>query len=276
MASPNAKVVLVTGCSQGGIGYFLCQRFAQEGCLVHATARRLESMDGLDDLQTWKHTMDVTSDHNVQGVVEEILGQHGRIDVLVNNAGVIAVGALMDVSLETVQSAFDTNTFAILRTTKAVIPSMAKRKQGLIVNISSVVGELPTPWNGVYCASKAAAHSLTEVLYMECQPLGVDVMLVAPGRVKSNISSNMATHFRMPEDTLYAEYMDKIIDRMHTSQASGSLSTAEFAKRVVSKALSARPPRYMRLGGGAALVGVVIWFPRWLVLWISWRMFGKK
>ncbi|EIW75441.1 oxidoreductase [Coniophora puteana RWD-64-598 SS2] len=276
MASPDAKVVLVTGCSQGGIGYFLCQRFAQEGCLVHATARRLDSMEGLDKSRTWKHTMDVTNGQNVRDVVEEVLGQHGRIDVLVNNAGAIAVGTLVDVPIETVQSTFETNTFAILRTAKAVIPSMAKRKRGLIVNISSVTGEFPTPWNGVYCASKAAAHSLTEVLCMECQPLGVDVMLVAPGQIKSNISTNMAAHFKMPEDTLYAEYTDKIIQRMNVSQGPGSLPTAEFARRVVSRALSARPPRYMRLGGGAAFVGILAWLPRSLVLWISWRLFGKK
>lgn len=110
---------------------------------------------------------------------------------------------------------------------------MAKNKSGTIVNIGSIVGEMyvkPTtqcqviltpffnisasPWNGVYAASKAALHSLTDTLSMELRPFNIDVLLVAPGGTKSNLSQNQASTFNLPSDSLYVSYLDSIIGRM--------------------------------------------------------------
>ncbi|KAG1754373.1 hypothetical protein EDB19DRAFT_1902523 [Suillus lakei] len=258
------KVVLVTGCSKGGIGFYLCEHFAEQGCTVYATSRRLETMDGFKHLVE-KRAMDVTGDDD------------GKIDILVNNAGAIAIGPLLDVSLDQARKAFETNTFSVLRVAQAVAPSMMERKQGLIVNIGSVAGNIPTPWNGLYCAAKAAVRALSDVLAMECKPFGVDVMLVAPGQVRSNIAANQAATLELSSTSIYKPYFDQIYERMNGCHAKGSMDTDDFARRVVAKVLSPNPPSYMTLGGKSRIFGFFHWLPHWLVLWIvGSMMMGRK
>ncbi|KAG1765764.1 hypothetical protein EDD22DRAFT_391475 [Suillus occidentalis] len=263
----SRKVVLVTGCSKGGIGFHLCERFAEQGCTVYATSRRLETMDDLKH-PVIKRVMDVTSDDDVKLVVQSILEEQGKIDIVVNNAGAIAIGPLLDVSLDQARKAFETNTFSVLRVAQAVAPSMVERKQGLIVNIGSIAGNIPTPWNGLYCAAKAAVHALSDTLAMECKPFGVKVMLVAPGAIRSNISTNQAATLDLSTTSIYKPYFDRVYERMHISQAEGSMPTDEFARRVAANALSPNPPTYMSLGGGSRVFAFLHWLPHWLVLWI--------
>ena len=90
--------------------------------------------------------------------------------------------------MEYARAAFNTNYFGMVHMAKAVVPHMAARRRGLVINVGSIVGDVPTPFVGHYCASKAALQSITEVLRMECKPLGVKVMLLLPGAVKSNVS----------------------------------------------------------------------------------------
>ncbi|KAG2157478.1 hypothetical protein DEU56DRAFT_22233 [Suillus clintonianus] len=272
----SRKVVLVTGCSQGGIGFYLCERFAEHLCTVYATSRRLETMDGFK-YPVEKRAMDVTSDDDVKLVVQSILKEQGKIDIVVNNAGAIAIGPLLDVSLDQARMAFETNAFSTLRVAQAVAPSMVERKQGLIVNIGSLVGNIPTPWNGLYCAAKAAVRAFSDVLTMECKPFGVKVMLVAPGQVQSNITANQAATLELSSTSIYEPYFDRIYERMRGSQAKGNMPTDEFARRVVAKVLSPNPPSYMSLGGKSGLFEFFYWLPRWLVLWIigSWMVWRK-
>lgn len=133
----------------------------------------------------------------------------------------------------------------------------------------------PTPWNGIYCASKAALHSVTEVLQMECKPLNVSVMLLSPGSVKSNLADNHSKIFQLPSDSLYNSYINQIVRRMHISQGPTSMPTDEFARQTVGKILSRSPPRYIRLGGNTATFAIFEWLPRGLVLWIVWRAFSS-
>ncbi|KAH7929147.1 NAD(P)-binding protein [Leucogyrophana mollusca] len=272
----SSKVVLVTGCSKGGIGFHLCERFADQGCVVYATSRRLETMQGFAHSSIRTLSLDVTSDESVQSAVQHILEESGKIDIVVNNAGALAIGPLIEVSIDQVKKAFDTNTFSALRVAKAVIPSMVARKRGLVVNIGSIAGEIPTPWNGLYCAAKAALHSLSNVLAMECQPFGVDVMLVAPGGVRSNIAINQAATLELSSDSFYKPYINAILARMNISQGKGSMDTAAFAKRVVQSALSPKPPAYMTLGHNSRVFAVLLWFPRRFVRWVIMRtVMGK-
>ncbi|KAG2055183.1 NAD(P)-binding protein [Suillus hirtellus] len=263
----SRKVVLVTGCSKGGIGFHLCEHFAEQGCTVYATSRRLETMDGFKH-SVEKRAMDVTSDEDVKLVVQSILEEQGKIDIVVNNAGALAIGPLLDVSLDQARQSFETNTFSILRVAQAVAPSMVERKQGLIVNIGSISGNIPTPWNGIYCAAKAAVHALSDTLAMECKPFGVKVVLVAPGSVKSNISTNQAATLELSPTSIYKPYFDRVYERLHLSQAKGCMPTDEFARRVVAKVLSPNPPTYISLGTSSRLFAFFHWLPHWLVLWI--------
>lgn len=205
------------------------------------------------------------------------------------------IGATLDVPIDQVRRNFEINTFAVLRLAQAVIPHMAKRRRGLFVTIGSVSGNVfviklisflpprslisltrPTPWNGVYAAAKAAVHSLTEILWMECKPLNVDVMLVAPGAVQSNLAANQSATFDIPESSLYKSYRQNMIDRIYISQKPGaSMPAKEFASQVVGAALSSSPPRYMTLGPKSFVFYILEWLPRTWVLSYLWKLFSK-
>ncbi|KAF9219038.1 NAD(P)-binding protein [Gyrodon lividus] len=265
-ATPTQKVVLVTGCSAGGIGFYLCEEFAARGCIVYATSRKLETMVGFRNENIRKHVLDVTNEDDIHKVVQTILAETGKIDVVVNNAGALAIGPLAEATTEQVRNAFELNTFAALRVSNVVIPSMVERKEGLIVNIGSIAGLITTPWNTLYCAAKAALHAITEGLAMECKPFGIKVMLVAPGGVTSNISKNQAATFKLSPTTMYKDYESKIVQRMNASENPGGMNTDEFARRVVTQALSAKPPPYMTLGNYSTLCAFYQWLPRQYVL----------
>jgi len=269
------KVVLVTGCTTGGIGFYLCEEFAAKSCKVYATSRNIATIGAFKNPSIEKLAFDVTSDNDVERVIKTILDAEGKIDIVVNNAGVMGISPLVDLSLERVKNIFDTNTFAALRTAKAVVPFMAKRRSGLIINIGSIVAEIPTPWNGIYSASKAALHTLTEVLQMECRPFNIDVMLVSPGTVRSNIADNQAAIFKLPPDSLYTRYLHNIMERMYSSQGEQTMATDAFAQEVVSKALRKEPPSYMTTGGRTTLFALLKWLPRAWALYFMWRRFSK-
>ncbi|KAJ1394148.1 Short-chain dehydrogenase/reductase SDR, partial [Sesbania bispinosa] len=158
-------VVLITGCTTGGIGHALARTFAANKCKVVATSRSLSKMADLEhDPRFFLQELDVQSDESVQLVLNTVLNKYGRIDVLVNNAGVQCVGPLAEVPLSAIQNTFDINVFGSLRMVQAVVPHMATRKQGKIVNIGSVSALASGPWSGAYTASKAALHALTDTL----------------------------------------------------------------------------------------------------------------
>ncbi|CAN1343309.1 Retinol dehydrogenase 8 [Linum perenne] len=166
MDSLGLEIVLITGCSEGGIGHALAKQFAATNkCLVVATSRSLTSMKDLEnDDRFFLQELDVSSDESVAKVVANIVEKYGRVDVLVNNAGVQCVGPLAEVPLAAVQSTFNTNVFGSMRMIQAVVPHMASKKKGKIVNLGSIVVLAALPWSGAYAATKAAIHALTDTL----------------------------------------------------------------------------------------------------------------
>lgn len=273
--STGPPVVLITGCSEGGIGYALCKMYASKGCVVYATARRLESMDSLDEPNIHKLVLDVLDEDNANAVVEKIVDAQGRIDILVNNAGGLSAGPMIEVPTEQVRRAFETNVISVLRMSRLVFPHMAQRRSGTLINIGSVVGLIPTPWNGIYAATKAAIHSISETLWVECKPFNINVVLVAPGGIQSNIAKNETSVFRLPENSLYGKFLPNIIDRINSSQAPGSMPADEFARQVVQKTLVKNPPRYMTLGSNSTVFAILNWLPRMWALWFFWKRFTK-
>jgi 1-acylglycerone phosphate reductase len=203
---------------------------------------------------------------------------------------IIPQGPTLELPLEQVQAAFDTNVFSVLRVNRAVFPHMAARKQGMFITIGSIVAQWyahlhfslfhrklncalcsPLPWGGVYAATKSAVHAITNALEMECRPFNIKVLLVAPGGVKSNIAANQS--YNPPPDTLYAGFMERILARRDISQSS-PMPTDVFAKRVVKKALAPTPPSYMTLGKNSILFWLLTWLPRHWLLSILWKRFG--
>ncbi|KAL9263914.1 Short-chain dehydrogenase RED1-like protein [Drosera capensis] len=247
-SSDDKPVVLITGCSTGGIGHALARAFSSSHCRVVATSRSLSAMPDLVEDQSGRffvQELDVLSDESVYHVLESVLERFGRIDVLVNNAGVQCVGPVAEVPLAAVKHAFDTNVFGTLRMIQAVVPHMACRKKGKIVNIGSVAALAPGPWAGAYTASKAAIHALTDTLRYELKPLGIDVISVAPGGIKSNIANSaIASYSRFPEWKLYKKYEAAIRERAAYSQSSRSTPADEFAKKTVAVILQKNPPAW--------------------------------
>ncbi|KAI0673712.1 NAD-P-binding protein [Trametes maxima] len=268
-------VVLITGCSKGGIGFSLCDEFASKGCIVYATARRLNAMEGFKHENIHTLSLDVTNDTNVQDVVKIVIEREGQIDIVVNNAGVGSTGPVIDIGMQDIIQTFDTNVYSVLRMAKAVIPHMAARKSGTIVNVSSIAGEIPVPWGGIYASTKAAVNSITDALYMECKPFDINVVLLAPGGVKSNIATNQAPRVKLPENSLYSDYIDSILTKLHMSQGPSAMPTATFAERVVTAVLQPKPPRYMTLAAMSRMFRVLAWFPRGWVLNMFWRRMGE-
>jgi len=269
-----ARVALVTGCSKGGIGYALCEEFAAQGCKVYATARRIESMEGFTSPNIERLRLDVNNDESVREVVESIIAKEGKIDIVVNNAGVASSGPVIDIPIESIRTAFDTNVLSIVRVSKAVIPHMAAQHSGVIVNMGSIAGDTPTPFGGIYSATKAGVKLLSETLYMECAPFNVHVVHISAGSVRSNIVNNV--QFKLPEDSIYAPWVDGIYRRINASQGPNALPTEVFAKKVVSAVTRSSPPRYISLGGNSTLFAVFNWMPRgWLLRFLWTKIAGK-
>ncbi|KAM4109954.1 hypothetical protein ACJW30_03G157800 [Castanea mollissima] len=261
---PNGKeVVLITGCSVGGIGHALARAFAAEKCQVVATSRSKVSMGDLEqDPRFFLQELDVLSHDSVQRVVSTVVEKYGHIDVLVNNAGVLCVGPLAEIPLSALQRTFDTNVYGPMRLVQAVVPHMASRRKGKIVNVGSIAALAPGPWAGVYTASKAALHALTDTLRLELRHFGIDVINVAPGAIRSNIGNAVrANYSQMPEWKLYKPFEAAIQARAHFSQGPKSTPSEEFAKKTVAAVLKKNPPAWFSSGHLSTAMAVMYHLP---------------
>lgn len=251
MSSLEKQVVLVTGCSTG-IGRALVRELHARGHRSFATARRLESVADLaaEGIETLR--LDVEDRASIDAAVATVRERAGRLDVLVNNAGQNAFGPILEVPIERLRSAFETNVIGLLSVTQAVFPLMADQRSGRIVNVGSVVGILPTPFAGGYCATKSAVHMLSEVMRMEVKPFGIDVVVVQPGGVKSSIADTGARDIERfkAETSRYHQAYAGIHKRAYASQ-DNPMPAEDFARELVAQAFVTPPPRVIRLGTGS-------------------------
>lgn len=183
----NSTVVVITGVSSG-IGRAAAEQFAKRGCRVFGTVRSIEKSAEVAGVELVE--MDVRDDASVDRAIQLVIDRAGRIDALVNNAGINLIGAVEETTPSEAASLFDTNLFGVLRTIRAVLPHMRRQRQGRIVNISSVLGFLPAPYMGVYSASKHAVEGLSESLDHEVRQFGVRVTLVAPSFTRTGLEAN--------------------------------------------------------------------------------------
>jgi NAD(P)-dependent dehydrogenase (short-subunit alcohol dehydrogenase family) len=259
--APETKIVLITGCSSG-IGRAATELLVRRGHVVYATARRDESVD---ELHAWASAapgrafadrLDVTEPATIAPVVERILRERGRIDVLVNNAGYGQPGAIEDLTRAQWLAQFDANVFGLAEVTRAVLPHLRAQRRGRIINISSVVAHLVTPLMGAYGASKHALDGLSKALRMELRPWGIDVVLVEPGPIRTEFRANVDKNRfgeLEPADSAYRAYY-QALERHWRDQFEGHGAPAEWVARAVRRAVEARRPR-MRYR--------VTWVARW-------------
>ncbi len=228
-------VALVTGASSG-IGKATAGALAAAGFDVIGTSRdtaRVAPPDGV-----WFLDLDVTSEASVTAAVEQVVEQFGRIDVLVNNAGMGAIGAAEESSVALAQDVFDVNVFGVMRMAKAVLPHMRAQGRGRIINLSSVVGFLPSPYMAVYAASKHAIEGYSESLDHEVREHGVRALLVEPAYTSTGFEANSPR-----PDTPLEVYADqrRAFDRTIETAIKDGDDPAVVAKVIVAAATVPKP-----------------------------------
>ncbi|HEY4838152.1 MAG TPA: SDR family oxidoreductase [Candidatus Acidoferrales bacterium] len=186
------SVILITGASTG-IGLSTAVTLARASHDVVATMRNpaaspeLAEIAAKEKLRVTIHAMDVDNDASVKNAISEILKQHGKIDVLVNNAGVGMMGPIEEAPLSEFRQVMETNFFGALRCIQAVVPGMRERKSGCIVNVTSVAGRIAMVPQGAYASSKWALEALSEILAQEMKGFNVRVAIVEPGVIATPI-----------------------------------------------------------------------------------------
>ena len=193
-----SKVILITGGSSG-IGKSIGEFLTQKGYTVYGTSR---NPDKVKETTFPLLTLDVRDVNSIQHAVAILLEKEGRLDVLINNAGVGITGPLEEIPTVEIKNNFDTNFFGPIEMMKAVLPQMREQKSGLIMNITSIAGYMGLPYRSVYSASKGALELITEALRMEVKAFGIEITNVAPGDFATNIASGRY-HAPLNPDSVY-------------------------------------------------------------------------
>lgn len=181
MTKPTA---LVTGASSG-IGEATVRRLLTLGFEVYAGARRVERMSGLAERHGRVLALDVTDEESARGFVDSAMVETGRIDVLVNNAGYGAYGAVEDVELDAAREQLEVNLFGLARLIQLVVPHLRAAGRGRVINLSSIGGKFGEPLGAWYHASKFAVEGFSESLRLELDPFGVQVIVIRPGTIRT-------------------------------------------------------------------------------------------
>ncbi|MBK5230415.1 MAG: SDR family NAD(P)-dependent oxidoreductase [Thermoleophilia bacterium] len=187
VSDKQKKTVLITGCSTG-IGRATAERLAGRGWNVYATARRLDSIADLEASGCKLLELDVTSEDSMTAAVQRVEQAEGAVYGLVNNAGYSQSGAVETVDGEQMRRQFETNVFGLVRLCQLVLPAMRERREGRIVNISSMGGRMTFPGGGIYHATKYAVEAISDALRFEVAGFGVKVVLVEPGLITTNFA----------------------------------------------------------------------------------------
>lgn len=253
-------VALITGCSSG-IGQALAQVCLDAGYTLYATARNPDSLAPLTARGAIAVTLDVNDAEQVAACSQRLRDEAGRLDLLVNNAGYGAMGPVLDADRATLLKQFDTNVFAPLELVRAHA-DLLREAQGLIVNMGSVSGVTTTPFSGVYCASKAALHSLSDALRLELAPFGIKVLTVQPGAIASEFGNNASAAITMAEDSWFKPWEKAVQARAKASQKSSSTSAADFARELMGYINNPLRPEVALIGSGArSMVRLKRWLP---------------
>src|SRR5215469_98259 len=274
----NSKIAVITG-SSSGIGLLTTVEMAKAGYHVVATMRDLARRAHLDEAMPAElknkvdvRRLDVTEFDSIPGVVNAIVQDHGRIDVLVNNAGFAVGGFAEDVKLEELRKQLETNFFGHVAMTKAVLPVMREQRSGHVIMLSSILGVLGQPVVSSYCASKFALEGWTEAARIEMGPLGVKLVLVEPGAFKTDIWTRnvLVSQGALSPESPNKERSRKFTDGVKKTQMGDA---SDVARLIVRIAQNPNPGLRYRIGRDAALG---YWMRR-ILPWNTWeKMVAKR
>ena len=245
------KVALVTGASRG-IGRALSEALVERGYLVYGGARSwsADEKTGFTRLK-----LDVSDPGSAQEAVERAVGEQGRLDLLVNNAGVGQSGSVEETKLSALREVFEINYQGPVNMIRAALPRMREQGSGVIVNVGSVAGKIGLPFQGHYSASKFALEGLSESLYHELKPFGIRVVLIEPGDVGTEIWSR--TEHLIPEGSPYAPWLEKFHEVKRKEMGEKADPPEKVARQII-KAIESRSGRLRwpaARGAGLILTG---------------------
>jgi NAD(P)-dependent dehydrogenase (short-subunit alcohol dehydrogenase family) len=253
-------VAIVTGASSG-IGAATSRRLHERGFQVYAVARRLERMAPLAALGIHVVSADVTHEADLVTLVDRVVTESGRIDVLVNNAGYGSFGALEDVPLDEARRQFEVNVFGAARLCQLVLPHLRAQGSGRIINVSSVGARMYQPLGGWYHATKYAVEGLSDCLRVELRPFGIDVVMIRPGGIDTEFLGVAGERLlAVSGNGAYAEYARRYAVTL-ASDAKG-ISSPSVVARAIGRAATVRRPRARYAVGRGAKAALLA---RWLL-----------
>ena len=263
----SRPVCLITG-GTSGIGKCTAEAMKQAGYTVYELSRREQGVEGFFHIPT-----DVTDEAAVQRTVNEVLTHEDGIDVVINNAGFGISGAVEFTDTEAAKRQFDVNFFGMVRVNHAVLPILRKQGKGRIVNLSSVAGTVPIPFQTYYSASKAAINSYTMALANEVRPFGVTVCAVQPGDIRTGFTA--ARQKTQIGDDIYGGRISRSVAGMERDEQNGMQPEAagRFIARVAMK--TGRKPIYT-IGFAYKLACFLVWLlPKTALNWLVGKIYAK-
>lgn len=248
--STGKPVWFITGCSTG-FGHELAKQLLERGYRTVITARNPETLKSLATLgESLLIKLDVTDPLQIDSAILAATEKYGRIDVLVNNAGIGYFAAVEESEEEQIRKMFEINFFGLSRMIHAVLPGMRKRHNGYIVNFSSLAGLRSFPALGYYNATKFAVEGLSEALWQEVEPLGIKVMLVEPSGFRTDWAGRSANESQKQiEDYALTAGLWRKQVRAHSGQQPGD--PIRGVRAIIRAVESARPPHHLLLGEDA-------------------------
>ncbi|MBO1269870.1 oxidoreductase [Arthrobacter cavernae] len=249
------RVAFVTGASTG-IGYEAAIKLSAAGLAVYAGARRVEKMEPLRAHGITVLPLDVTDDDSMVAAVDTVLHQHGRLDVLVNNAGYGSYGSLEEVALDEGRRQFEVNVFGLARMAQLVIPGMRAAGSGRIINVSSIGGKMYEPLGAWYHGTKFAVEGLSDSLRLELKQHGIDVAIIEPAGTDTEWGTIAGEGLLAVSGAGPYREQARIVAAALASTSGSALSTppGTVAKAIVQAATARRPRTRYPVGRGARTI----------------------
>lgn len=248
-----SAVIFITGGSSG-IGKAIGEYLSEKGFIVYGTSRNPTKVS--EKLAFTLLKMDVLDVDSIMKATSEIIQKEGRIDVLINNAGVGITGPIEETPHSEIVKAFETNLYGPINVMKAVLPQMREQGSGKIINITSIAGYMGLPYRGIYSATKAALEITTEALRMETRQFGIEITNIAPGDFATNIVAGRY-HAPVLKDSPYQQAYEKTLTMMNNHVDSGQ-DPLEMAKVVHSIIETTKPRIHYKVGASLQKFSIVL------------------
>lgn len=245
------QTVLVTGASSG-MGKDYALRLLKEGMTVYAAARSVEKMADLADAGAIVLAMDISKEADIVAAVDKIREDHGGVDVLINNAGFGKYGPVEETPIDAARYQFEVNLFGLARLTQLLIPAMRDKGDGLILNVSSMGGQIYTPLGAWYHATKHAVEAWSDCLRIEVAPFGIQVVILQPGIIKTGFADALERSLDGDAEGPYGKIINGLLNATRKSYERGTGSPVQVVSDTVLRIIRSDNPKTRYVVGATA------------------------